>query len=100
MFAEKGTPDLNSKLSSGEQDLLTGTGLVEGEGGKKPDFNIRCLSILCCLRKGMPNSVLPGALLAICCLDCTVPIFLCLGSPVQSPMYSTVLQCLAASPEV
>ncbi|CAK0787287.1 hypothetical protein CVIRNUC_010505 [Coccomyxa viridis] len=38
---EKGTPDLNSKLSSGEQDLLTGTGLVEGEGGKKPDFNIR-----------------------------------------------------------
>ena len=45
MIAEKGTPDLNSKLSSGEQDLLTGTGLVEGEGGKKPDFNIRCLPV-------------------------------------------------------
>ena len=44
--AEKGAPDLNSKLSSGEQDLLAGTGLVEGKDGKKPDFNIRCLYIL------------------------------------------------------
>ena len=33
--------DLNSKLSAGEQDLLAGTGTVEGEEGHKPSFNIR-----------------------------------------------------------
>jgi len=44
-------PDLDSTLSAGEQDLLAGTGLVEGEDGKKPSFNIRCcnLSALCSL---------------------------------------------------
>ena len=71
IFAEKGTPDLNSKLSSGEQDLLTGTGLVEGEGGKKPDFNIRWLSFFCHSRMGMPCSAPSGPLLATYCLDCT-----------------------------
>ena len=44
-------PDLDSTLSAGEQDLLAGTGMVEGEDGKKPPFNIRCcnLSALCSL---------------------------------------------------
>lgn len=39
--AEGETSDLNSKLSAGEQDLLAGTGTVEGEEGHKPSFNIR-----------------------------------------------------------
>ncbi len=53
LCAEKGTPDLDSTLSAGEQDLLAGTGLVEGEDGKKPPFNIRCctLSALCSLSR-------------------------------------------------
>ncbi len=33
--------DISSKLSAGEQDLLAGTGTVEGEEGHKPSFNIR-----------------------------------------------------------
>lgn len=37
----EGAPDLNSKLSAGEQDLLAGSGTVEGKDGKKPSFNIR-----------------------------------------------------------
>lgn len=38
----EGAPELNSKLSAGEQDLLAGSGTMEGEDGKKPPFNIRC----------------------------------------------------------
>ena len=41
-FAVEGMSELNSKLSAGEQDLLAGSGTVEGEDGQKPPFNIRC----------------------------------------------------------
>ncbi len=42
VLAVEGMPELNSKLSAGEQDLLAGSGTVEGEDGQKPPFNIRC----------------------------------------------------------
>ena len=96
VLAEKGTPDLNSKLSSGEQDLLTGTGLVEGEGSKKPDFNIRCLSILQYLKIKMPSvSRLQRCLPLVDCIGCGL---LGLDSPAESAMHLIVLQLLAVSP--
>ncbi|CAL5229498.1 g12834 [Coccomyxa viridis] len=41
-----GMPELNSKLSAGEQDLLAGSGTVEGEDGQKPPFNIRMSGLM------------------------------------------------------
>ncbi len=53
-----GMPELNSKLSAGEQDLLAGSGTVEGEDGQKPPFNIRCYIICAALN---PTFVLCSA---------------------------------------
>ena len=51
LCAERGMPDLDTTLSAGEQDHHAGTGLVEGEDGKKPPSYIRCCNLfaLCSL---------------------------------------------------